>query len=141
MFGRSPRTYASNVRFSTVAQSRSRLSFSTTSSACSGIAWPDSAAAAARAMRSPLMKRSPRSGQLRDGSNGLHLSKTGDCQRGSVAGARDHLPEIVEVIREGALVEAVKAECAWGGTSITRSIEQVAEPVARALDLLQHIAQ
>lgn len=76
MLGTSPRMYASNVRFKTVDQSRSRLSSATRSSGNSvvlsvGAAWL--ASTCERAMRSPLMKRGPRSGQFRVASKGCHL--------------------------------------------------------------------
>jgi len=68
--GVSPRMKASNVLFSTADQSRSRLSSDNLS-----IHSPSSSTAPAvvRAIRSPLMKRGPRSGQCRIGSKGCHL--------------------------------------------------------------------
>ena len=83
IFGRSPRTYDSNVRLSTVAQSRSRLSSSILSSDSSCPSAPVAVAVAvavflsdARASFSPAAKRGPRSGKLRHGSKGRHL-----CER------------------------------------------------------------
>ncbi len=67
IFGRSPRIYASKVRFITADQSRSRLS-SDTSSPCSSDMFN-----LARALCSPARKRCPRSGKFRDGSKGFHL--------------------------------------------------------------------
>ena len=68
--GVSPRMKASNVLFSTADQSTSRLSSDNLS-----VHSPSSSTAPAvvRAIRSPLMKRGPRSGQCRIGSNGCHL--------------------------------------------------------------------
>ena len=85
IFGRSPRMYASNVLLSTADQSRSRLSCSTVSAsslspwACVLPLEPNSAlpcpswSSAARAASSPALNLGPRSGQLREGSNGFHL--------------------------------------------------------------------
>lgn len=98
MFGRSPRIYASNVRLSTVAQDRSRISSLMSSTHSSAgletlvgsvftlalVDAPDvgfgtvgvmGRAPSARPAFSALMNRFPRSGQSRAGSKGTHLCR------------------------------------------------------------------
>lgn len=66
IFGRSPLTYASNVRFITTDQSKSRLSSLTSSPSVSVIF------TLCRPTCSPAMNRAPRSGKFLVGSNGFH---------------------------------------------------------------------
>lgn len=81
ILGLSPRMYDSITRFSTVAQSRSRRSFSMLLSSLSFslstlCRCPPFTAAKCRfrlAFCSPSAKRGPRSGQFRAGSKGFHL--------------------------------------------------------------------
>lgn len=75
IFGLSPLTYASNVLFNTADQSKSRLSLCISLPPASASAWVNfpSFTRAAFAASSPALKRGPRSGQFRVGSNGFHL--------------------------------------------------------------------
>lgn len=124
--GVSPRTKASNVLFSTADQSRSRLS-----SATSSVHSPSSsmAPAAVRAIRSPLTNRGPRSGQCLFGSKGCHLK---DRQPTGSEYEANGLPEVMEVVRERALEEAIESHSLWCRTVLGRSIEEVTEPESRA---------
>jgi hypothetical protein len=87
--------YASKVRLSTVAQSRSRLSSVTFSCGSSTVRVSLDAVALLRAMRSPSMNRGPRSGKFRAGSNGFHLQTVNGGERILVI---SDSPEVVEVI-------------------------------------------
>ena len=133
MFGRSPRMYASNVRLSTVDQSRSRLSSATWSSFAVSVALDAVAAlSAVRARRSPSMKRGPKSGKLRAGSNGFHLRRRQRLIRMKAENARARdVPEIVEVVRVRAPVEAIESKSLWCRASLCRSLEELHKSGAR----------
>jgi hypothetical protein len=118
--------YASNVRLSTVAQSKSRLSSVTFSE----VSWAvlvafNEISLLRRAIRSPSANCGPRSGKFREGSNGFHLI---NCERRCEAWAVNGLPEVVEVIRVCAPEESLESERLRGGTILRGSIEEISKP-------------
>lgn len=184
MLGRSPRRYASNVRFKTADHAKSRSSSSTVSSDQSrsaksrsssphlypraedarrdvgvGIDLPrvspgrvgdgpleplpvcvvapgdgEDASLAARsrprAIRSVAWNRGPRSGKLRDWSKGIHLDRDpGQTRQVQLPRPAGDAPEVVEVVREGALEEPVKARRERRAIDLLGRIEKVLEPL------------
>ena len=83
-----------------------------------------------RATRSPAWNRGPRSGKLRDWSNGIHLRRKGLVSK-NTARVRGCViadaPKVVEVVRERPLEEAVKAGRDGCGVDLFRRVEEVFE--------------
>jgi len=115
IFGLSARIYPSNDLFMTVAQLKSTsssISSTTVSvfSLSSESSLPeDEAFCASRNAFSPLMNRGPRSGKLREGSNGSHLLFS------YIYWCRD-IPEIMEMVRVGTTEESIETELLSSGS-------------------------
>jgi hypothetical protein len=154
MFGRSPRRYASNVRLSTALHARSRSSFSGPSahsgarSSVGGGGGEDGAPPSfaarvgvgagrfairdetwrARARRSVVVNRGPRSGKLRPASTGSSLACCGVSE--GAGETTVHAPVVMPVVRVRASEERIKA-CGCGVRAGTRGrLEELVEPVA-----------
>lgn len=89
---------ASHVLLITVDQSKSRLSSCTISSFSNAFVMGAAVTDAARAICSPSMKRGPKSGKFRLGSNGFHLGNDIEINFGYEVRKEENTPEIVEVI-------------------------------------------
>lgn len=84
--------------------------------------------AAARAAFSPAENLGPRSGQLREGSNGFHLSAHGS-NSGTTLDHEKHSPKVMEMIRVGAAEEALETQSLRRCAILCRCIEKVGKSV------------